>query len=216
MDTFASRQQMVDQQVRTWDVLDARVLDALIAVPREAFVPSRYQQLAFADTSIPIGYGEFLLAPKIQGRILQALGIQKSDAILEVGTGSGYLTAALSALGRTTHSIDIHAEFTATAAVNLKTVPSANVTLETCDAFAGTPLGSFDAIAVTGSLPVYDARFEQALNIGGRLFIVIGADPLMQAMLVRRVEAAQWTRESLFETVITPLTNAPAAPRFVF
>ncbi len=216
MDTFASRQQMVDQQVRTWEVLDPRVLDALTAVPREAFVPAQYRQLAFADAPIPIGYGEFLLAPKIQGRILQALGIQKSDTILEVGTGSGYLTAALSALGKTTHSIEIRAEFTATAAANLKTVPSANVTLETCDAFAGIPVGRFDAIAVTGSLPVYDARFEQALNVGGRLFVVIGADPVMEAVLIRRVESAQWTRESLFETVITPLTNAPPATRFIF
>jgi protein-L-isoaspartate(D-aspartate) O-methyltransferase len=216
MDTLAARQQMVDQQIRTWEVLDPRVLDVLSAVPREAFVPAAYRELAFADTPIPIGFGQSMLAPVLQGRILQALGVGAADSILEVGTGTGYLTACLSALGSSTHSIDIRADFTATAAANLHAVPQARVRLETRDAFNGAPLGEYDAIAVTGSLPVYDTRFEMALRVGGRLFVVIGVAPVMDAILVRRVDSSEWIRESLFETVIEPLINAPAPEGFVF
>lgn len=216
MDTLTARQQMVDQQIRTWEVLDPRVLDALSAVPREAFAPARYRDLAFADGPLPIGCGQYLLAPKIQGRILQALGVNPRDRSLEIGTGSGYLSAALSLLGGSTHSIDIHPELTAQAAANLRAVPQARVTLETRDAFDPAPLGQFDVIAVTGSMPVYDPRFERALNAGGRLFAVVGTAPAMEAILVRRIDETEWIRESLFETVIDPLVNAAAAPAFVF
>jgi protein-L-isoaspartate(D-aspartate) O-methyltransferase len=216
MDTLAARQQMVDQQVRTWEVLDPRVLDALSQVPREAFAPTGFAELAFADAPLPIGFGQSMLAPKIQGRILQALGVSPSDRVLEIGTGTGYLSACLSLLGAATHSIDIHAEFTAAAAANLRAVPLARVKLETRDAFNPAPLGEYDVIAVTGSLPVYDTRFERALAIGGRLFAVVGSAPVMDAMLVRRVDQHEWIRESLFETVIDPLTNATAAQGFVF
>src|SRR5277367_3603619 len=123
MDTLAARQQMVDQQIRTWEVLDPRVLSALSAVPREAFVPPEYRELAFADAPLPIGFGQSMLAPKIQGRILQSLGVNPSDSALEVGSGTGYLSACLSLLGASTHSIDIHAELTAVAALNLRAVP---------------------------------------------------------------------------------------------
>ena len=163
MDNLAARQQMVDQQIRTWEVLDPRVLDVLSAVPREAFVPAAYRELAFADTPIPIGFGQYMLAPVLQGRILQALGVSAMDSVLEVGTGTGYLSACLSLLARSVHSIDIQADFTAAAASNLRTVPQARVQLETRDAFSDASLGEYDAIAVTGSLPVYDTRFEQAL-----------------------------------------------------
>jgi len=216
MDTLTARQQMVDQQVRTWEVLDPRVLDALSQVPREAFAPAGFAELAFADAPLPIGFGQSMLAPKIQGRILQALGISPSDRVLEIGTGTGYLSACLSLLGAATHSIDIHAEFTVAAAANLRAVPQARVQLETRDAFNPAPLGEYDVIAVTGSLPVYDTRFERALAIGGRLFAVVGSAPVMDAMLVRRVDQHEWIRESLFETVIDPLTNATAAQGFVF
>ena len=216
MDTLSARRQMVDQQIRTWEVLDPRVLDALAAVPREAFVPPAYRELAFADTPIPIGFGHYMLAPVLQGRILQALGPGATDSVLEVGTGTGYLAACLSMLASSTHSIDIHAEFTATAAANLRAVPQAPVQLETRDAFDGAPFGEYDVIAVTGSLPVYDTRFERALRVGGRLFAIVGAAPVMDAILVRRVDDAEWIRESLFETVIESLVNAPAAPAFIF
>jgi protein-L-isoaspartate(D-aspartate) O-methyltransferase len=216
MDTLAARRQMVDQQIRAWEVLDPRVLDVLSAVPREAFVPPAYRELAFADTPIPIGFGQSMLAPVLQGRILQALALNASDAVLEVGTGTGYLAACLSLLGSSTRSIDIRAEFTAAAAVNLRAVPQARVDLETRDAFGSAALGEYDVIAVTGSLPVYDTRFEQALRVGGRLFAVVGVAPVMDAVLVRRVDSTEWIRESLFETVIDPLINATAPPGFVF
>ena len=216
MDTVLARQQMVDQQIRTWEVLDPRVLAVLSAVPREAFVPPGYRQLAFADTPIPIGFGQSMLAPVLQGRILQAVGLNASDSVLEVGTGTGYLTAVLSLLAGSTRSIDIRAEFTAAAAANLLAVPEARVKLETRDAFSGASLGEYDVIAVTGSLPVYDTRFEQALRVGGRLFVVVGVAPVMDAVLVRRVDSTEWIRESLFETVIDPLVNATAPQGFVF
>jgi protein-L-isoaspartate(D-aspartate) O-methyltransferase len=216
MDNLTARRQMVDQQIRTWEVLDPRVLDVFSVVPREAFVPPEYDELAFADVPIPIGLGQSMLAPKIQGRILQALGVMASESVLEVGSGTGYLAACLSLLGSKTRSIDIHPQFTASAAANLRAVPTARVEFETRDAFAAAPLGEYDAIAVTGSLPVYDARFERSLRIGGRLFAVVGEAPVMDAILVRRVDTAEWIRESLFETVIEPLINATAAQRFVF
>jgi protein-L-isoaspartate(D-aspartate) O-methyltransferase len=216
MDNLTARRQMVDQQIRTWEVLDPRVLDVFSVVPREAFVPPEYRELAFADVPIPIGLGQSMLAPKIQGRILQALGVIASDSVLEVGSGTGYLAACLSLLGSEARSIDIHPQFTASATANLRAVPDARVEFETRDAFAAAPLGEFDAIAVTGSLPVYDERFERSLRIGGRLFAVVGEAPVMDAILVRRVDTAEWIRESLFETVIAPLINATAAQRFVF
>ena len=216
MDTLAARQQMVDQQIRTWEVLDPRVLDAVAAVPREAFVPSAYRELAFADSPLPIGFGQSLLAPKIQGRILQALEINPTDAALEIGTGSGYLSACLGLLADSTRSIEIHPELSAEAAANLSAVRQARVQLETRDAFSAAPLGDYDVIAVTGSLPIYDARFERALRLGGRLFAVVGPAPVMDAILVRRVGEAEWIRESLLETVIDPLINATAPRGFVF
>ena len=216
MDNLTARRQMVDQQIRTWEVLDPRVLDVFAEVPREAFVPPEYRDLAFADAPIPIGQGQSMLPPKIQGRILQALGVAATDSVLEVGTGTGYLAACLSLLGANTRSIDIHPQFTAAAAANLRAVPNSHVQLETRDVFATAPLGEYDAIAVTGSLPVYDARFQRSLRIGGRLFAIVGEAPVMDAILVRRVDNAEWIRESLFETVIEPLINATAAQRFIF
>jgi protein-L-isoaspartate(D-aspartate) O-methyltransferase len=215
MDTLAARQQMVDQQIRTWEVLDPRVLDVFSAVPREAFVPPEYRELAFTDASIPIGLGQTMLAPKLQGRILQALGVAASDNVFEVGCGTGYLSACLSLLGASTRAIDIPPQFTASAAANLRCVPGAKVELQTRDAFEGE-LGEYDVIAVTGSLPVYDSRFEKSLTIGGRLFAIVGSAPVMDAILVRRVDSTEWIRESLFETVVEPLINALAAEAFVF
>jgi protein-L-isoaspartate(D-aspartate) O-methyltransferase len=215
MDTLAARQQMVDQQVRTWEVLDPAVLAALAAIPREAFVPAAYEALAFADTSIPIGFGQTMLAPKLQGRILQSLGIEAGDTALEVGTGTGYLCACMERLAGNTRSIELHAELAEIARANLRAVACA-ANVETRDAFDEAPLGEYDAIAVTASLPVYDRRFEQALRIGGRLFVVVGVTPVMDALLVRRVSETQWLRESLFETVLDSLVGAAAPDGFVF
>jgi protein-L-isoaspartate(D-aspartate) O-methyltransferase len=216
MDTLAARRQMVDQQIRTWEVLDSRVLNALSEVPREAFVPPEYRELAFADAPIPIGFGQSMLSPKLQGRILQALGVSATDNVLEVGSGTGYLSACLSLLGCSTNSIDIHAGLVDLAQANLRALPSARVQFQIRDAFDAAPLGEYDAVAVTGSLPIYDPRFEKSLRVGGRLFAIVGAAPVMDAILVRRVDSNEWIRESLFETVVAPLINATAAQRFVF
>lgn len=216
MDTLAARLQMVDQQIRTWEVLDPRVLDVFAQVPRETFVPAEFRELAFADAPIPIGFGQTMLAPKLQGRILQALNLTRRDRMLEIGTGTGYLAACASLLARETKTIEILADLAKLAVENIGSVPAARVAVEARDAFAATPLGEHDAIAITGSLPVYDKRFEQALAIGGRLFVVVGVPPVMEARLIRRVDAEEWVAESLFETVIPPLTNATPAQRFVF
>jgi protein-L-isoaspartate(D-aspartate) O-methyltransferase len=216
MDTLAARRQMVDQQIRTWEVLDPRVLDALCAVPREAFVPAEYRELAFADAPFPIGFGQSMLSPKLQGRILQALGVSAADHVLEVGSGTGYLAACLSLLGSSTRSIDIHPGLVELSRANLRALPEAKVEFETRDAFSAAPLGEYDVVAVTGSLPVYDTRFEKSLRVGGRLFAMVGAAPVMDAILVRRVDDNEWIRESLFETVVAPLINATAAQKFVF
>ena len=216
MDTLAARRQMVDQQIRTWEVLDPRVLDALCAVPREAFVPAEYRELAFADAPFPIGFGQSMLSPKLQGRILQALGVSAADHVLEVGSGTGYLAACLSLLGSSTRSIDIHPGLVELSRSNLRALPEAKVEFETRDAFSAAPLGEYDVVAVTGSLPVYDTRFEKSLRVGGRLFAMVGAAPVMDAILVRRVDDNEWIRESLFETVVAPLINATAAQKFAF
>jgi protein-L-isoaspartate(D-aspartate) O-methyltransferase len=216
MDNLAARQQMVDQQIRTWEVLDPRVLDALSQIPREAFVPPDYRELAFADAPIPIGFGQSMLAPKLQGRILQALAVNPADSVLEVGSGLGYLSACLSLLGAETHSIEIHAGLIESARANVAAVATAKVQFELRDAFSAAPLGEYDAVAVTGSLPVYDTRFEKSLRVGGRLFAIVGVAPVMDAVLVRRVDNDEWVRESLFETVVDALINATAAQKFVF
>ena len=216
MDTLSARRQMVDQQIRTWEVLDPRVLDAMSAIPREAFVPREYRDLAFADAEIPIGSGHSMLAPNLQGRILQALSVNSGDTALEVGSGTGYLAAALSLLAASTRSIDIHPQFTALSIANLRAVAGARVQFDTRDAFSAEALGEYDVIAVTGSLPVYDTRFERALRTGGRLFAIVGSAPVMDAVLVRRVDENEWIRESLFETVVEPLVNATSPPGFVF
>src|ERR1700722_1188743 len=181
MDTLAARQQMVDQQIRTWEVLDPRVLDALSAVPREAFVPAAYRELAFADAPIPIGFGQSMLAPKLQGRILQALGVCATDSVLEVGGGTGYLSACFSLLGGAVRSIDIEPEFVAVAQANLRAVPGARVQFELHDAFDASLSGEYDVVAVTGSLPVYDTRFERSLRGGGRLCAIVGSGPATRA-----------------------------------
>ena len=216
MDTVAARLQMVDQQIRTWEVLDPRVLDALVRVPREAFVPPEYRELAFADTSVPIAGGQTMLAPKLQGRILQSLDLEQRDRALEIGTGTGYLAAAMSLLAHETTSIEILPELAVAATRNLGSFSEARVKVENRDAFGPGSLGEYDAIAVTGSLPVYDKRFERALAVGGRLFVVVGVAPVMEAMIIRRVDATEWVSEALFETVIPALIGATVAPRFVF
>jgi protein-L-isoaspartate(D-aspartate) O-methyltransferase len=215
-DVQFARRQMIEQQVRAWEVLDLRVLDAMSRVPREDFVPAGYRELAFADTSVPLGHGQVMLAPKVEGRILQALEIRPQDAVLEVGTGSGHFAACLAQLGRSVRTIDVYADFVASATANLRRAGVHNVTAETVDAMQLAEREEYDVIALTGSLPVYDPRFEQALRVGGRLFVTVGDGPMLEARRITRTGASEWVRESLFETAMTPLIHAPQPPRFVF
>lgn len=207
---------MLGQQIRAWEVLDDRVLRAIADTPRERFVPSDYRDLAFADTEIPIGHGQQMLAPKMEGRILQALQIERVDEVLEIGTGTGYLTACLARLGQQVASVDIVPDFVTSARARLGELELANVEIEAADALAmDVPAGRFDAIAVTGSVPELDVRFIQMLRPGGRLFVVVGRAPAMEARLITRHADGAWTTESLFETVLTPLINAERPEPFV-
>jgi protein-L-isoaspartate(D-aspartate) O-methyltransferase len=211
-----ARRQMIDQQIRTWEVLDPRVLETFEAVPREHFVPEAYRGVAFADTAIPIGHGEFMLPPKIEGRILQALGLQRGDRALEIGTGSGFFAACIEFLTGDVESVEIHADLAAGATRALEGLGVTRVRVACADAMNRSFDPHYQAIAVTGSLAVYDPRFERALAVGGRLFVVVGSPPVMQARLVTRTAVDAWLSESLFETCIELLRNAPPASRFQF
>lgn len=212
-----ARFNMVEQQVRPWEVLDATVLELIGNLPREHFVPDNYKGLAYADIEIPLGDGQKMMFPRVEGRILQALDIQPTDNILEVGTGSGYLTACLAKLGNKVVSEEINPVFTEQARQRLAELQINNVELRTVDSLGdAAESGRFDAIAITGSLPAMPEAFKQRLNIGGRLFVVIGQSPAMSAMLVTRTGENEWQSEALFETDITPLTNAPVVRKFEF
>jgi protein-L-isoaspartate(D-aspartate) O-methyltransferase len=216
MDLEAAREQMIEQQVRAWAVFDERVLDTLRQVPREQFVPERYRAVAFADSSIPLAHGQRMLPAKIHGRILQALSPTPTDMALEIGTGTGYLAACLGRLTARVRSLEIHPDLAEQARAHLLAAAVNNVAVETADAMQLTQPAAYDVIAVTGSLPIYDERFQQALRIGGRLFVVVGQAPVMEAWKVTRVGEREWQRESLFETVIDSLINAPRPSAFVF
>jgi protein-L-isoaspartate(D-aspartate) O-methyltransferase len=212
-----ARFNMIEQQIRPWDVLDQQVLDTMNAIPREHFVPERYRSLAFADTSIPLGHGQVMMAPKLEGRLLQALAITPTDRILEIGTGSGYLTACLASLGQHVTSFDIMPDFTAAAGDALQSREIDNVSLNTADVASGIDSDErFDAIAVTGSLPLLQQQFHDNLSIGGRLFVIVGELPIMEACLITRVDEHNWSRESLLETCIPPLLNANTTQEFIF
>jgi protein-L-isoaspartate(D-aspartate) O-methyltransferase len=216
LDVNAARRQMIEQQVRAWEVLDLKVLEAMERVPREEFAPPAYRDLAFADMTVPLGHGQSMLAPKLEGRILQALELQPDDSVLEVGTGSGYLAACLGTLVRAVRSIEIHPDLAASARGNLARVGAHNVTVEVADAFAIADPGRYDAVVLTGSLPLYDARFERWLGDGGRLFVVVGQGHVMEAQRISRSAPGDARRESLFETLMDPLVHAAEPPRFVF
>lgn len=212
MNLEQARFNMVEQQVRPWEVLDQRVLDRLAAVPREDFVPPAFRNLAYADIQIPIGQGQVMLPPNVEGRLLQALALEASDTVLEIGTGTGYLTAVIAGLARHVWSVDIFPELQRLAEYHLK-----NISLEVGDAARGWPRdGGFDAIAITGSLPSLPKAFPEALRVGGRLFAVLGRAPVMEAVRIIRMGEREWSHEGLFETVIPPLLHSEPAPKFIF
>jgi protein-L-isoaspartate(D-aspartate) O-methyltransferase len=224
MNLEQARTNMVEQQIRPWEVLDQDVLDLLYVVPREQFVPQKYRALAFSDLEIPLeqgANGEKMWQPKLEARVLQELGIRRTDRVLEVGTGSGYLTALMSHRASQVFSVEIKPALAALGRANLERHGTDNVTLETGDAARGWPgHAPYDVIVLTGSTPILPPSFAEQLAPGGRLFAVVGEPPVMTARLVVKSTAAPapgaWHSTELFETVIAPLANAERPSRFRF
>jgi protein-L-isoaspartate(D-aspartate) O-methyltransferase len=208
---------MTFQQVRAWSVLDEHVLDVFERLPRELFVPEAWRGAAYGDLPIPLAAGQHMLIPSVAGRLLQTLALKRTDRVLEIGTGSGYVTACLAMLATHVLSLEIRPELVGRARASLAAAAIGNAEVEEADAFAwdaGSP--RFDAIVLTGSLPVYDPRFEAWLRPGGRLFVITGVAPVMEAMLVRLDSAGTPSRLGLFETVVDPLDHAPTVGGFTF
>ena len=213
IDCARARETMVEQQVRPWDVLDARVLDTIATLPREAFVPQAVRSLAYADTALPLAHGETMMKPVLEGRTLQSLLPQSQESVLEIGTGSGYLTACLAHLSREVVSLERHPDLADAARARLSAQGIANAEVITADALAWTTDRSFDAICVTGAVDRIPARFTDWLKPGGRLFVVRGRSPAMEAVLVHR-DVNGLRTESLFETDLPYLAGAAPAPAF--
>lgn len=212
-----ARYNMVEQQIRPWDVLDQDVLDLLMTVKREQFVPAAHRALAFADAEIPLGHGAAMLLPSLEAKILQALHPRKSDKVLEIGAGSGYMAALLAA--RTDHvcTVEIVPELAALARANLARQGVDNVTVEEGDGARGwSAQAPYDVIVLSGSVPVLPEALLQQLKVGGRLFAVVGEAPVMEAQLITCVAEGRYQTVNLFETRIPPLRNAPQRERFVF
>ena len=212
-----ARFNMVEQQIRPWEVLDGRVLELLESIQREDFVPVRYRKLAFADIDIPLECGQVMMRPKIEARLLQALDIQPDETVLEIGTGSGFVTACLAAMAKRVVSVEIHEELHREAAVKLADKGAANVELFTGDAMDGwQPEQAHDIVVVTGSVVDVPEQFLGWVNPGGRMFVVRGRSPAMEALLMTRLSVTEWTVESLFETDLTALEGATPAQTFTF
>ena len=212
----ADCEQMIAQQVRTWEVLDTRALDAMHRVPRELFVPAAWRSLAYADCALPLPLGKHMLTPMLIGRMLQALELNPGEQVLEIGTGSGYLSACLAAMGARVQSLELHPEIAELARTNLRAAGVTGVELSCADGAALAQESAYDAIVLTASLPIYQPRFERALKHGGRLFAVVGSAPVMEARLVRRHGGHEYRSLALFETSLEALEHAPAPPLFRF
>ena len=212
-----ARTQMTYQQVRAWNVLAPEILDVFERLPRERFAPEAWANAAYGDLPIPLGEGQHMLRPSVAGRLLQSTAPRLGDRVLEIGTGSGYLTACLALLATHVTSLEIRASLAQRARQNLLSAGIANVEVEEADAFAWDGgAARFDVVILTGSLPSYDDRFEKLLRPGGRLLAIVGESPVMEAVLVRLDSAGKRSSQGLFETVVEPLTHALPVPRFSF
>lgn len=211
-----ARFNMVEQQIRPCEVLERRVLELLRQVRREHFVPGSKKELAFVDMEIPLGFGAFMWQPKLEARAVQELHLKRSDKVLEVGTGSGYLTALLSALSGHVTSVEIVPELSAAARQNLNAYQRNNITLEIGDAAHGWNGTPYDVIVLTGSTPVLPTVFQNSLNMGGRLFAIVGDAPVMEAQLITRIAPDTFKTVNIMETCTIPLQNAEQPKRFVF
>lgn len=211
IDYSHARELMVEQQIRPWDVLEIRVLDVLARLPREAFVAESHKALAYADIELPLGFGQKMMKPVIEGRTLQALDLQPGDEVLEIGTGSGFLSACMGELAREVLSLEIQPELAASARARLDAAGLGNnVRIETADALSWETERRFDAICVTAAVDTIPSRFTQWLRPGGRLFVIRGRSPVMEAVLIK----ADGSTISLFETDIDYLRGAAPAPQF--
>ena len=212
-----ARFNMIEQQIRPWNVYSLDVLDTFNAIHREAFVPDKYRGLAFSDVKLPLAEGQFMMEPKVEGRVLQHLAIKPTDNVLEVGTGSGYLTACLAKLAASVTTVEIHKSLLESAKKHFTAqhIDTSNVTFVQGDAAKGwSDKEKFDAIAITASMPVYHNGFEKCLTIGGRLFVIHGEMPLMQASLITRLKEDLWETENLFEIDLPALVGAKSANKF--
>ena len=217
MNLEQARSNMVEQQIRTWEVLDQDVLDLLYAVPREEFVPSSCRNLAFTDMDVPIGEGEKMWPPKMEARVLQELAVKRSDRVLEVGTGSGYLTALLAHRAAQVYSVELRPALAAFAGANIARHGVDNVMLETGDGANGyAKWGPYDIVVLTGSVPVLPRAVLESLAPGGRLFAVVGEAPVMTAKLITCTAPGAWRSAELFETLLAPLANCERPSRFSF
>jgi protein-L-isoaspartate(D-aspartate) O-methyltransferase len=213
--TEQARTNMVENQVRTWEVLDSRVLETLRGVRREDFVPPRHRALAFADLPLPIGHGEVMFKPVVEGRLLQALALAPNQRVLEIGTGSGFLTACMARLCAHVTSVERHADLADGARAQLAAAQVRNTTIETADAVHDFhPDGQFDAVVVGGAVWAVPERFRDWVRPGGCLLAIVGESPAMQAMLYTRADSSHWTASSLFETDAPYLYNAEPPRRF--
>jgi len=212
-----ARFNMVEQQVRPWEVLDGRVLELLEITRREDFVPVRYRKMAFTDMAIPLDYDQTMMKPVVEGRLLQALELQPDETVLEIGTGSGFITACLAQQAKQVVSVDIHEQFSSEAEARLKEKGIHNVEFESGDVMTGwQPEQAHDVLVVTGSVQDIPDHFRGWVNPRGRMFVVCGEAPAMEAKLLTKLNATEWREESLFETDLARLVNAGKAPEFEF
>jgi len=212
-----ARFNMVEQQIRPWEVLDSKVLSLLETIHREDFVPVQCRKLAFADLAVPLACGQFMMRPKIEARMLQALDLQEDESVLEIGTGSGFVTACLAALAKCVVSVELFEELHQQASLELQDKGISNAELFLGDVMGGwQPEQAHDVVVVTGSVPQVLEQFKGWVNPGGRLFVVTGDSPAMEARLLTRLDVTEWTEESLFETDLPRLVNAELPPEFEF
>jgi protein-L-isoaspartate(D-aspartate) O-methyltransferase len=217
MDIEQARFNMIEQQIRPWEVLDQDVLNLLSIVKRENFVPAAYRNIAFADLEIPLPGGERMLSPKVEARVLQELAVTKHETVLEIGAGSGYMAALLAARGRSVTTVEISPELAAFAEQNLAANAVSNAHVVTGDGAIGWEVGApYDVICVSGGLPVMPQELLEQLKIGGRIAAFVGDAPVMKAQIITRVDEKQFRVSDIFETLVVPLKNAVQPPRFKF
>ncbi|HEX9811725.1 MAG TPA: protein-L-isoaspartate O-methyltransferase [Burkholderiales bacterium] len=217
IDFESARRKMVDQQIRPWEVADERLLDAIRRTPREDFVAPEYRNLAYVDMNLPLGDGHIMMAPRLEARLLQALNVGARDKVLEIGTGSGYVTALLAALAAQVYAVEINTGRAERTKQLLSARGIRNVSVEIGDAARGWPAHApYDAILATGSMPLLPNELREQLAPGGRLVAIVGAAPAMEAIRIERLSQQSWDRTSILETVVPPLLNSPAPLGFTF